>query len=173
MNISRLKKAETLATLTSCNKTASSGFLVNFGGISSNEMNIIRKKFYDCKLQAFVAKNTLIQRAITSIAIAELSTSHIKQLTSLLSGRHLMVFGHALTWEDTKTLKAIVNAHNKLNVSFMFAADGVVGDSTTWNLYSNLPTLPEAQASLTLELYKPLMSLVATLIEAFNLPSNE
>lgn len=172
MNISRLKKAETLATLISCNQKASSGFLINFGNLSANELNDIRRKLYDSQLQALVVKNTLIQRAIASIKVTVLSATQVQQLTSLLSGRHFMVFGYALTWQDTKNLKAIIRAHNKLKVSFMFAEDGVVGDATTWEWISSLPTLPEAQTSLTLELYKPLLSLVATLREAFELPAN-
>jgi large subunit ribosomal protein L10 len=173
MTVSRLNKDASLASLIKYNKSASSGFIVNFSGISSNEMNEIRRKLHNSHLHGFVAKNTLIKKAINEIDITDVSEAAIKQLKNLISGRHLVVFGNSHTWEATKDLKAIIRDHKQLSVSFMFAVDGVVGDSAKWLWYSSLPTMPEARLSLASELYRPLMSLVSTLTEAFNLPSNE
>ena len=127
-----------------------------YAGISSNDMNALRKKAREDGVYLRVIKNTLAKRAMQDTAFACMADS--------LSGPLILAFSQKDPGSAARVLKDYAKVNDKLVIKLAAVGGEVLGPERIDQL-ANLPTKDQAIAILMGVMKAPIEKFVRTLAE--------
>ena len=150
------EKQAIVAELTEKLKTASSGVLVDYKGITVAEDTALRAECRKNELDYAVVKNTLVRFAINNVGLEEMD--------SVLNGTTSMAISHGDPIAPMRVIAKFAKQFNgaKFTIKSGFM-DGKVVDMATINALAAIPALPVLQAQVLGTMLAPITSLACVL----------
>ena len=137
---------------------ANSAFFTDYMGLSAEEMNILRSKFYEAGIEYRVVKNTLVAYTAKKLGY--------EGLEEILKGPTAVALGYEDPTAAARVikdfLKSVGKAKEKPAVKGMIF-DGDVLDASRFDAIANLPTKEELLAKLLSGLQSPMQGVMSVL----------
>lgn len=158
MNHVRMQKQEIVHEISNLAGNSNSLFIANFSGMTSNQMNELRKTFRESGLAVKVVKNTLAKIGLNNTKFSFVTTS-INQNSILLLSQKLE------TSEAAKILYNLVKINPQFKVKYIATESNLYGEEML-EQFSLMPTKKEALVKIVQACYAPMYSLCHTLLQA-------
>ena len=150
------EKQAIVAELTEKLKTASSGVLVDYKGITVAQDTALRAECRKNELDYAVVKNTLVRFAINNVGLEEMD--------SVLNGTTSLALSHGDPIAPMRVINKFAKQFNgeKFTIKAGFM-DGKVVDMATVNALAAIPALPVLQAQVLGTMLAPISGLACVL----------
>ena len=133
-----------------------SAVLVNFAGLTVEDVTQLREEFRKSGVEYKVVKNTLVRRAIQDKPFAEALDPALKGMT-----------GIAWSYEEpgaaAKVIKAFAKDHDKLRVKAGVVESDVLTPANVNNVLATMPGKDELRSQLLATFMAPMQNFVAQL----------
>ncbi len=129
-------------------------FIIQYSGLSSNQMTALRKELSAAKSQLLVTRNTLIRRA--------LKDSHQEGVGALVEGPSALVFGYNNIAAIAKALAKFLKENQNLIIKGGAFRNRILNKADVEHI-ANLPSEEALRAQVVSSLMSPLVGLVFTL----------
>lgn len=154
MALSREKKQEQLKQIQAILDANANFIIVDFQGISAQDIVSVRRKFSAETITYLVAKKTLIKRAISSTN-KDMNVDFIANSGALVASDDLVSL--------TKAISDLNKDYPNLNMNYGFDLNGIFYNQDQLNTLSKLPSRQEQIAQLAGLLASPLSGLARVL----------
>ena len=154
--ITRADKAETISEITDRFSKAKAAFLVDFKGMSVEQVTDLRKKLFHAKSEMKVVRNTLARRALAGFPKMEAAFKED------LVGTNAVVFAYDDISQSAKTISEYAKAVEIFQVK-MGVLDGSRLDAEGIKALASLPSKDVLRAMLLGTMAAPMSKFVRTL----------
>lgn len=127
-----------------------------YRGLTTNDMNELRKRSREAGVYVKVVRNTLLKRAVENTNFSCLAES--------LTGPLFLAFSEEAPGAAARLLKDFAKDHNKLVVKALVVGNTLLG-ADRLEAIANLPTREEALSRLLAVMKAPITKLARTLAE--------
>jgi large subunit ribosomal protein L10 len=150
------EKAETVAAIHECLKTAKMAIVTEYRGLTVAQMTRLRREIRQASGEYQVIKNTLVRRALKDTVYGDLE--------QLLQGPNGWVFAYDDPVMLTKALIKFVDDNDKLAIKGG-VFEGQFMDPAKVKVLAQMPSKPELQAKLLAMIQAPATQLVRLIQE--------
>ncbi len=154
--MTREEKEQAVAELTTIMADASSIYLTDYKGLTVFQATNLRNEFRKAGVQYMVAKNTLIERAMSDKGITS------DQISASLTGQTSLAFGFEDPAAPARVLKEFVEKNEQLKFKLAWL-DGTIYDNTQLKTLAALPTKKELMGMIVGSIHAPISGIVGVL----------
>lgn len=159
MKIGKLFRNSIIENLKKAVDKSNNLFVIQYSGLSSLQMTLLRNSLKTNQSQVLVTKNTLINRA--------LKDSKFEGLIPFIKGPTGLVFGEQDIAAISKVLTKFVKENQNLNISSAMFEGGILSKEDIQRI-SSLPSKEQLYAQVVYALKAPLAGLVYTFKGSLN-----
>lgn len=153
--VTKQKKELIVAELADKFKRASGFYIVDFMGMKVSESIRLRREFRKKGVEFRVGKNTLVLRALKSVADYNIPEN-------VFTGATAVVFGYDDAVCAAKIIKEYYDKYKKPTLKAA-VLDGVFFDGTKLNVLASLPTKQDIMSSIVGSLHAPVSGIVGSI----------
>ena len=145
-------KSQVVAEIVEKLQKSSSTIVVDYKGLTVEEVTELRKKMREAGVEYKVYKNTLVRRAAKEVGIAEFNDE-------LLVGTNAIAFGYDDPIAPARVIKEFMDAHPKMQLK-MGVVEGTFYNEAQIVEFANIPTREVLLAKLLGSLKAPMSNFV-------------
>lgn len=153
--MNKTEKAEIIEHVAGKLQNAAALYLIDYSGITVEEVNELRKDFRKSNVEYKIVKNTLAKRAIDHINKYDKLKNYLVGMTSLAIGIDDPV-------APAKIIKKYKDKFNKLDLKACYIENNFY-EGSRLNELASLPTKPEIIGSIVGSIYVPISGIVGAI----------